>query len=232
MATFVLVHGAWHGGWCWRRVAEPLRHMGHTVFTPTLTGLGERAHLLTPTVDLITHVRDIVGVIEVEELENVVLVGHSYAGMVITGAADATTQRIDAMVYLDAFLPQPGQCMIDLLPPERRQGMLANTEWMTPAPPAAFFKVQTQADQDWVDRRTTAHPAATMRQPLQHDLPWERVRKRYYVPAETYNSPNFMPIAARLREDPKWNVVGIPCGHDVMVDAPDRLVEVLLDAAS
>ena len=92
-ATFVLVHGAWHGGWCWRRVAEPLRHMGHTVFTPTLTGLGERAHLLTPTVDLITHVRDIVGVIEVEELENVVLVGHSYAGMVITGAADATTSR-------------------------------------------------------------------------------------------------------------------------------------------
>ncbi len=231
MATFVLVHGAWHGGWCWQRVAEPLRKQGHTVFTPTLTGLGERAHLLNPSVDLITHVRDIVGVLEVEELEKVVLVGHSYAGMVITGAADTATQRIDAMVYLDAFMPQPGQSMIDLLPPERRQAILSTTEWMTPAPTAAFFKVEKEADRDWVDRRTTPHPAATMRQALPHDRPWERVRKRYYIPAEAYNSPVFMGTAAKLRQDPKWNVVGVACGHDVMVDAPDKLAEILIDAA-
>jgi pimeloyl-ACP methyl ester carboxylesterase len=231
MATFVLVHGAWHGGWCWRRVAEPLRKMGHAVFTPTLTGVGERAHLLNPSVDLITHVRDVVGVIEVEELDKVVLVGHSYAGMVITGVADTLTSRIDAMVYLDAFMPQPGQSMIDLLPANRRQAVLGHTEWMTPAPNAAYFKVATQEDQDWVDRRTTPHPAITMRQPLQHSRPWEKVRKRVYIPAEIYNSPVFMPTAAKLREDPKWNVIGIPCGHDVMVDAPERLVEVLVDAS-
>lgn len=234
MATFVLVHGAWHGGWCWPRVADPLRTMGHRVFTPTLTGLGERSHLLDPRVDLITHVRDVVGVIESEELEEVVLCGHSYGGMVITGAADAVRHRVDAMVYLDAFLPEPNHSLIDCLPPERQRMIRENsaaTGWMTESPPASSWKVRSPEDQIWVDRRTTPHPAATMNQPLPHSRPWDSVRKAVYVRAEGYDPSPFGPIAARLKGNPHWQVTGVPCGHDVMVDEPKLLIDILLDAA-
>jgi len=234
MATFVLIHGAWHGGWCWQRVAEPLRQLGHRVFTPTLTGLGERAHLLDPQVDLITHVRDAVGVIEAEELEQVVLCGHSYGGMVITGAADAGRHRIDAMVYLDAFVPEPGQSLIDCLPPDRQRMIRENSAasgWMTESPPATAWKVRAPEDRAWVDRRTTPHPSATMSQPLNHARPWENVRKAVYVRAEGYDPSPFAPIAERLKGDPRWQVVGVPCGHDVMVDEPQKLIDILIDAS-
>ena len=108
-ATFVLVHGAWHGGWCWIKVARLLRDATHTVYTPTLTGLGERAHLATPDVDLETHIQDVVAVIESEELRNVVLVGHSYGGMVISGVAARVPNRIGRLVYLDAFIAETGR---------------------------------------------------------------------------------------------------------------------------
>jgi pimeloyl-ACP methyl ester carboxylesterase len=233
MATFVLIHGAWHGGWCWPRVAEPLRRQGHRVFTPTLTGLGERAHFLTPTVDLVTHVRDVVGVIEAEELQQVVLCGHSYGGMVITGAADAVRSRIDALVYLDAFVPEPNHSLVNCLPPERQKLLLQQSPsgWMTESPPASSWKIRSPEDRAWVDRRTTPHPAATMNQPLPHGRPWEQVRKAVYVRAEGYDPSPFAPIAERLKSDPRWEVVGVPCGHDVMVDEPDRLVEILIDAS-
>ena len=116
MATFVLVHGAWHGGWCWIKVAEPLRTQGHRVFAPTLTGLGERAHLVSPDINLDTHIQDIVGVLESEELMDVILVGHSYAGMVITGVAERVTDRLSALVYVDAFVPENGQSMLSINP--------------------------------------------------------------------------------------------------------------------
>ena len=233
MATFVLVHGAWHGGWCWHRVAEPLRQQGHQVFTPTLTGVGERAHFLAPTIDLVTHVRDVVAVIETEELDKIVLCGHSYGGMVITGVADTFPSRVDALVYLDAFVPEPGQSMVDLLPPARRKALVDDLggEWMMPSPSAAFFKVRKPEDQAWVDRRTVPHPAATIRQGLSHKRPWERVRKRLFIEAEAYAPSAFTPIAARLRTDPAWEVLAVPCGHDVMVDEPERLVQILLAAS-
>jgi pimeloyl-ACP methyl ester carboxylesterase len=119
MTTFVLVHGGGHGGWCWKRVAARLRHAGHEVFTPTLTGLGERAHLLHEGIDLNTHIQDIVGVLQWEELADVVLCGHSYGGMVITGVADKAPAQLRALVYLDAFLPADGQSLMDLVFPER-----------------------------------------------------------------------------------------------------------------
>jgi pimeloyl-ACP methyl ester carboxylesterase len=234
MATFVLIHGAWHGGWCWPRVAEPLRQLGHRVFTPTLSGLGERAHLLTPQVDLITHVHDVVGVIEAEELDKVVLCGHSYGGMVITGAADAVRHRIDAMVYLDAFLPEPNHALIDCLPPDRQRMIRANTAasgWMTESPPATAWRVRAEEDRVWVDRRTTPHPAAAMSQPLPHSRPWEGVRKAVYVRAEGYDPSPFGPIAERLKGDPRWQVLGVPCGHDVMLYVPQKLVDILIDAS-
>src|SRR5712692_8234402 len=114
MATFVLVHGAWLGGWCWQRVSPLLREAGSEVFAPTLTGLGERAHLLSLEIDLETHVRDVCGVLECENLKDVVLVGHSYGGMVITGVAERSAKRLSQLVYLDAFVPTDGQSLLDL----------------------------------------------------------------------------------------------------------------------
>src|SRR5215211_1043953 len=121
MATFVLVAGAWHGGWCWRKVTPLLRAAGHEVFAPTLTGLGERSHLAHPDVGLTTHIQDIVNLLEYEDLNDVVLVGHSYSGMVITGVAEQVPGRLAHLVYLDAFVPENGQALVDLLPPEGRQ---------------------------------------------------------------------------------------------------------------
>src|SRR5690349_3432057 len=112
--TFVLVHGAWHGGWCWRRVADRLRRDGHAVFTPTLTGLGERSHLLQPGVDLATHVADVVNLMQWEQLSDVVLCGHSYGGFVISGVAEQMSTAIRAIVFLDAFLPQNGDTILKL----------------------------------------------------------------------------------------------------------------------
>ena len=123
MANFVLVHGAWHGGWCWVRVAHQLRLYGHRVVTPTLTGLGKRAHLLNRAINLDTHISDVIATIEAEELHDVVLCGHSYGGCVITGVADRATERLSAVVYLDAFIPEDGQSQRDLIPSDRRAGM-------------------------------------------------------------------------------------------------------------
>jgi pimeloyl-ACP methyl ester carboxylesterase len=117
-STFVLVHGAWHGGWCYGRVAERLRAAGHRVLTPTLTGLGERSHLCSRSVNLTTHIADVVNLIKWEQLQRVTLVGHSYGGVVVTGVADTIPERISSLVYLDAFVPKDGQCMLDLVGPD------------------------------------------------------------------------------------------------------------------
>ena len=118
MATYLLVHGGWHGGWCWRRVASILREASHEVFTPTLTGLGERAHLLSPEIDLDTHIRDIMGVLKYEDLHDLILVGHSYAGMIITAIAEQAPERLAHLVYLDACIPKNGESLIDVIGPD------------------------------------------------------------------------------------------------------------------
>src|SRR5262245_30919971 len=151
LATFVLVHGAWHGGWCWRRVAPLLRAAGHEVYTPTLTGLGERAHLVARHVDLDTHIADVRGVLQCEELSNVVLCGHSYGGMVISGVAESAPNALRSLVYLDAFVPADGQCLLDFIPAERLAELRQSVHdrgagWLVPPPSAAFFKVN-EADQ-------------------------------------------------------------------------------------
>ena len=116
MATFVLVHGAWHGSWCWARVRHALAADGHQVFTPTLTGVGERSHLLSRDIDLQVHVDDVVNLLRWEELDDVILCGHSYGGCVISGAADAVPDQIAALAYLDAFLLEEGEGLHNLLP--------------------------------------------------------------------------------------------------------------------
>src|SRR3546814_883276 len=149
MTTFVLVHGAWHGGWCWVRVADRLRAAGHAVFAPTLTGLADRSHLLAPTVGLQTHIRDVAGLILWEELRDVVQVGHSYGGMVITGAADRVAERIRTLAFVDAFTPQHRQSAFDLRTPEanalvRDRARALGGGWRIPPTPAEAFKVRSE----------------------------------------------------------------------------------------
>ena len=158
--TFVLVHGSWHGGWCWRRVADRLERGGHKVYTPTLTGLGERVHLLNASVDLNTHVTDVVNVIKFEGLKEIVLVGHSYAGCVISGVAEQVLPAIASIVFVDAFLPEDGQRMLDLTPANLRDAALeaqSKGEIARPIVPAAAFKVNEQ-DQAWVNSKLTPQP--------------------------------------------------------------------------
>ena len=146
MATFVLVHGAWHGSWCWKHVRKRLQHAGHDVFTPTLTGVGERCHLASPNVNLSTHIADILSLIQWEELSRIILCGHSYGGFVISGVADRIPDRIRALVYLDAFVPEDGECLFDLVSPEmaagmRRQAATSGDGWKVDPIPGEVFQV-------------------------------------------------------------------------------------------
>jgi pimeloyl-ACP methyl ester carboxylesterase len=169
MASFVLVHGAWHGGWCYRAVAKMLRTKGHDVFTPTMTGLGERSHLLRRGIDLDTHIDDILNVIKWEELRDVVLCGHSYGGVVVTGVADRIPDLVKAVVYLDAFVPEDGDNVMDYLGAERQAKILRDCEAhggiAVAAPPPEFYGVN-QADIEWVRRNLTPHPLGTLQQPI------------------------------------------------------------------
>jgi len=230
--TFVLVHGAWHGGWCWRRVSERLVAAGHRVFSPTLTGLADRAHLLTPEVNLMTHVQDVVGLIQSEELEDIVLCGHSYGGMVITGVAEALRSRMDALVYLDAFVPEPNQSLVDVMPEDRREKarLAFGSSWRIPSPSAASWKITSPEDQAWVDRRTSDQPAACMLQALEHDRPWEHVRKAVYIRAAAYDPSPFAAVEDRLKNTPGWQIERVACGHEVMVQEPEWLTQRLLAA--
>ena len=155
--TYVLVHGAWHGGWCWREVSKQLRAKGFDVYTPTLTGLGERAHLSNPDITIATHVADVLNVLNSEELTNVVLVGHSYAGIVITQAANRAPERIRKLVYLDAILPGPGKSMLDHAPKDQIE-LALNTiidGYLVPAPEASWFGVADSDEKivEWMKRR-------------------------------------------------------------------------------
>jgi pimeloyl-ACP methyl ester carboxylesterase len=235
MATFVLVHGAWHGGWCWKRVARLLRGKGHEVFTPTLTGLGERSHLMDRSINLETHINDIVGVLRWEELKDVVLCGHSYGGMVISGVAEKAAERIRSLVYLDAFVPGNGACLFDFVPPELSGNMRAdaqqNGEGYKISPiPAEGFNVNA-ADAAWVNAMCVKQPLATFEQRVKLTGAVERAAKRLFILAAGWGPSPFTPFAEKLGADPAWRVMSIACGHDVMVDRPQELADALAAAA-
>jgi pimeloyl-ACP methyl ester carboxylesterase len=225
LATFVLVHGAWHGGWCWERVARLLRHQGHSVHAPTLTGVCERSHLASADIDLATHITDVANEIRWKELEDIVLVGHSYGGMVVTGLAEQCADRISSIVYLDAFLPNDGQSLYDIVGSEH-----PSSDGMVDPLPAEFFAVN-EKDRAWVDRMTTAQSEATFSQPLQVTGLVESIGKKTYVRALQGAIPPFAVICARLEENPTWRCLEIDCGHDVMIDQPDEIARILCDAA-
>ncbi len=233
MATFVLVHGAWHGAWCWRRVARLLTRAGHEVFTPTLTGLCERSHLLSPDITLDTHILDVINEMKWQELNNVVLVGHSYGGMVISGVAEKMEKAISSLVMLDAFMPENGQSLIDLQPQGPRDAVLsAARDGATSLPPrpAAYFKVNDK-DSAWVDAQCTPQPIQCFLQKLTLTGARDRIAKKTYIRAAVFPSPYFDAGLASARAKKDWRIYEVPCGHDVMLDMPERLVEILQDAA-
>ena len=234
MATYLLVHGAWHGGWCWMKVVPLVRAAGHEVYTPTLTGLGERAHLLTPETDFGTHVHDILGVLEYEDLHGVVLVGHSYGGMVITAVAEQAAERLAHLVYLDAFVPQHGQSMRDLLDSEalamyQEQAQTLGDGWRVPAPPLARFGVTQADDLRWMNPRVGVHPLKTFFQPVHLANPAAQSLARTYISCTVEQRPSFVATAKRVRAEAGWRYRELATGHDAMVTEPKRLADLLLE---
>ena len=234
--TYVLVHGAWHGGWCWRRVADRLRAAGHRVFTPTCTGLGERSHLLSEDITLDTFTQDIVNVIEFEELSEVILVGHSFGGMPISGTADRIPQRIRHLVYLDALILQAGQSPFSVLPSDvvaaRTEAAQETSGGLSlPVPEPSAFAVTHPEDADWLERRLTPHPFNTYTSPLNIKRPVGNDLPRTYIAC---TDPYYAVLEATrnwVEEQQDWTWVEIATGHDAMVTAPDELTELLVGIA-
>jgi len=233
MADFVLVHGAWQGAWCWQKIVPPLWAAGHRVFAVTLTGLGERAHLLSNAITLDTHVTDVVKAIEAEELPDPILVGHSYGGVVITGAADRLAQRPRHLVYLDAMVLRPGESWSSTHTPElqaaRRQAIAEHGGTLPPADPAAYGL--TGADHAWVARRQTPQPGGVYDAPLNFDPHKLQALPRTFIDCTAPALPTIAASRQRVRSEPGWSVVEIATGHDAMVSAPQPLLDVLLALA-
>lgn len=225
------MHGAWHGGWCWPRVAERLRAAGHRVFTPTLTGLGERRHLLTPAVDVDTHIRDVIGLLEAEELEDVVLAGHSYAGMVITGVAARAKARLRRLVYLDALIVNDGESWAEAFPPEvaearRKSAMMIDGVKTIPAPDPAIYGFSDPADTEWVRRRMTPHPFAAFELKNRWGGPVGNGVPKVYVDC---TKPALGALASMKQQRlAGWEVIALATGHDLMVSAPEEMAQILL----
>lgn len=231
MATYVLVHGAWHGGWCWQRVTPLLRAAGHEVVTPTLTGLGERSHLANPTIDLNTHIYDIVNVLEYEHLQKVILVGHSYGGMVITGVSNEVPDRLAHLVYLDAFVPQDGQSLLDLTESQRREAILqlAQAGGFMPPFPVEQYGVFAEADVRWVKPKLVPQPAKTVSTPVHLRNDAAETLPRTYIYCNNPAMGPFDGFAEKIRSDKKWRYRELATGHDAMVTMPKELVNLLLE---
>jgi len=231
--TFVLVHGAWHGGWCWQRVAERLRRGGHGVFTPTLTGLGERSHLLRAGIDLKTHIADVTNVMKWEQLTDVVLCGHSYGGFIVSGVAEHMAPAIRSIVFLDAFVPHDGDTPQSLTGPAVQEGIraaLQRGDLGMPPRSAEAFGVNA-ADRAWVDRLCVPQPIGTFTDKIALTGARDRIARKSYIRAASYANPGFDRALAAARSDPSWRTYEVPCGHDLMVDDPGRLTEILLEVA-
>jgi pimeloyl-ACP methyl ester carboxylesterase len=233
MATFVLVHGAWHGGWCWARVAPRLRAAGHTVFTPTMTGFGERSHLLSPDIGLELNVTDIANVLLWEELNDVVLVAASYAGMVTTSVADRMPERIAALVYQNAFIAEDGVAQNDLLPDWRRamleKEIAADPDaWRMPPPDPKLIGVTDPDDAAWIASKMTVQSAKTFMDKARITGAHRQIASRTYIRATGYPNSTFDRYVAAAQADPAWRAEVLDTSHDAMITAPDDIVRILL----
>jgi pimeloyl-ACP methyl ester carboxylesterase len=201
-------------------VHDRLTANGHRVYAPTLTGLADRSHLLSASVNLSTHITDVVNLIRWEELNDIVLCGHSYGGMVVTGVADQVPERIASLVYLDAFVPESGQSLRDIRPGDTPAGLTT-----TPRS-AEVFRVN-ERDREWVDRLCTPHPVACVTEKLALTGAYRAMRRKVYVRATNYPSPFFDRFYENAKSEPRWITRELPCGHDAMIDMPDALTEIL-----
>ena len=233
-ATFVLVHGAWCGGWCYHKVAAQLRARGHNVFTPTLTGQGERSHLISGNINLSLHIEDILAVFRCENLSDVVLAGHSYGGMVITGVADRLAERIRALVYLDAFCPRTASHCSTSMCRRIRSGFspmparsVGSRFRRRPPPSSTSMPTTPPASTRW--RRPTPSVASPKRS--SSPARTNNIAKRLYVHGTVLprESP-FKPFYDRVKDDPAWQSHALSCGHHVMLDEPEHVVAILQSA--
>jgi pimeloyl-ACP methyl ester carboxylesterase len=242
--VFVLVHPAWHGAWFWKKVAPLLRQRGHAVVTPTLTGLGERSHLARADIGLDVHVTDVVNVLKYEDLRDVVLVGHSSSGAVITGVADRTPDHISQVVYLDAFVPQDGQAVVDLITPSRRQMMetLVTTEgngWLLPrfaTPPwdtivRDMWGVTDQDDVRWMLERLGPTPFGHLKDPVRRTNPAAEKVPRAYIRCRQFPSPRFDQHAAMAQRSQLWRYRELAAPHHAAVTMPEKVTDLLLEVA-
>jgi pimeloyl-ACP methyl ester carboxylesterase len=239
MATFVLVHGGWHGGWCWQKVIPFLEAAGHEVYAPTLTGLAERASELSPEVGLETHIQDIVGLLMDKDLRGVILVGHSYGGMVITGVVDAVHECIAHLVYLDTFVPHDGEAMVDVSPLVIRlllRGQVQDDGWRIA--PHGTYGVTREPDRSWVREKVTAQPLKTLEQPLHLNNPAiVSTKPRTYI--ECTGGVFFLLLQRLLAHlvapralpptEAGWRLRQLPTGHDAMITMPKELADLLLE---
>lgn len=234
MATFVLVHGSFGGGWVWQKVTPLLRAGGHEVHIPRLTGLSDRSHLLDCGVDLTTHITDVAGLLFYEDLSDVVLVGHSYAGMIITGVATTVPERLRLLVYLDAYVPAAGQSELDLWPAEERAAAkrdLAAGRGLRQPPPPAVLGIADPAMADWVYARCTPHPLATYDQPAPAGSAQSAALPGVFIRCTAGPWTTRFAASAAKAKAAGWPVHEIATGHMAMLTAPNEVARLLLDAA-
>lgn len=229
MATFVVAHGAWSSAWAWKKMRPLMTGRGHHLVTPTLTGLGERAHLTHPDIDLETHIADVTAVLEYENLRDVILVGHSYGGMVATGVADRTGERLRALVYVDAFAPRDGECVVDLVPPEvRAQRQPVSTDggvaWQIP--PGPMPQDTPEEDRAWAEPRRRPQPLKTFTQKLTLRNGEPRVPRHYVYCARHSPDDRFRPFLLRARGE-GWGATEIDASHNPHITAPEVLAAIL-----
>jgi pimeloyl-ACP methyl ester carboxylesterase len=226
--TFLVAHGAWSAGWSWKKMHPLMWSAGHRLLTPTYTGLGERAHLASPSNDLETHIQDMLGVLKYEDLRDVVLLAHNYGGMVATAVADRARDRIAQLIYLDAFVPNNGQSLTDLVPPPVRQAMQDNVKsgdgWRlapNPSPPDT-----SEADLQWIAERRLAQSFKSFEMPVR--LEAELTLPRSYIYCKRIGRVDvFAPFAARARNGPGWRYFEIDASHSAQITAPEALMAVL-----
>ena len=232
MATFVVAHGAWSSGWAWKKMRPLLRAAGHEILTPSYTGLGERSHLASPEITLDTHIQDIANVLFYEDLTDVVLIGHSYGGMVATGVADRTSERIRKVIYLDAFVPRDGQAIRDLTPDSRVSQMTSETaeNWLVePIPPPPDTD---PSDLEWVTPRRHPQPRRTFEQPVRLTGAIDRLPRAYIYCLKAGEGDVFRQFASRARSEDGWQYEEIDATHNPHITAPYELLEILLRLAA
>src|SRR5215211_5383625 len=229
-ATFLVAHGAWSAGWAWKKMHPLMAAAGHRLLTPTYTGLGERAHLASPAIDLDTHVADILAVITYEELRQVLLIGHSYGGMVATAVADRARDRIAKLVYLDAFAPQDGQSAFDLMPAERRDQMrerarTAGDGWRLPPNPMPADTLES--DKTWAEPRRVPQPIKTFETPVRLQNGALTLARHYVYCRRCAPGDGFRPFYESAKTQPGWRHYEIDASHNPHITAPDVLTRLL-----